>query len=97
MDAHGSAAAVTLLCSTGRRCTRGILVSYLCWGLEQRTLYRTADQIDAPSQEAGAADLGQSAGAQTQHRARLCGLDERETYLHFLPGYAPDLNPDALV
>ncbi len=63
---------VSLLCSTDGRCTRGILVLYLCRALEERTLYRTTAQVDAPSQETGAAVLAQSSDAQAQHLALLC-------------------------
>ena len=81
----------------GGQCSGRLLVLHLRGWAQRRTVRRTAAEDDALPQEASSFGPRQPAGPQDSMREEVCGLHRGRLTLHFLPGYAPDLNPDELV
>src|SRR5689334_12534044 len=65
-------------------------------GSERRGVCLTAAANDAAAVEAGAFGTRRTSRAQDHAGEDLCCLPNGMLTLHFLPGYAPELNPDEL-
>ena len=66
-------------------------------GLNAELFVKFSAPADAPAQKASAAGSGQPAGTQDSTGRDYVDSTDGQLSLHFLPSYAPELNPDELV
>jgi hypothetical protein len=70
------------------------------WGecrAERRIVVTLLQRMMRPAYEPSPFGARRTAGAQDRAGEGLCSVDEWHGTLHFLPGYAPELNPDELL
>jgi transposase len=81
----------------GRHHAGRVLVCHLSRRAPRTAVHRFRKTADETSQEAADADSGQPAGAQRPLVRDYVDSLQGKLQLHYLPGYAPELNPDELV